>query len=147
MEIGVVFKHRINYKQRYKSRVKINGVVLCETVECLERQFSSRRITKIYVTRIIFNSFSLSRGTLRERVLNVCAVYMCVCIKETQHSHLEGGGRENSRNQLIRDANRKAVNKRKKRMEKKNWPAKAIRFKHVRLTVITFLLVRASRVG
>lgn len=44
---------------------------------------------------------------------------MCVCIKETQHSHLEGGGRENSRNQLIRDANRKAVNKRKKRMEKK----------------------------
>lgn len=24
----MIFKHRINYKQRYKSRVKINGVVL-----------------------------------------------------------------------------------------------------------------------
>lgn len=28
MEIDIKFKHRINYKQRYKSCVKINGVVV-----------------------------------------------------------------------------------------------------------------------
>jgi len=75
-----------------------------------------------------------------------------VYVLKKRNSHLEGSERKRERerarahNQLIRDANKKAVNKRKKRMEK-NWPAKTIRFKLVRLTVITFLLVRASKVG
>lgn len=89
---------------------------------------------------ILFLIASFSKDSTCPEHAGVCLV-SALCIRvyvlKKRNSHLEGGERKRereragARNQLIRDANRKAVNKRKKRM-KKNWPAKTICFKLVR---------------
>lgn len=68
MEAGVIFKHRINYKQRYKSRVKKStGLYYVEPQGTpKDTILSTREIIKIYVRNLhyVYSSYSLW-GTLR----------------------------------------------------------------------------------
>lgn len=77
---------------------------------------------------ILFLIAFLSKDSTCPERAGVCLVsvlFICVYVLKKRNSHLEGSERKREKerarahNQLIRDANKKAVNKRKKRMEKK----------------------------
>lgn len=60
MEVKIICKHRINYKQRYKSCVKINGIVLRRALQSTPKDviLSNRGIIKIYTCNLHY-SYSL----------------------------------------------------------------------------------------
>lgn len=97
MEAGVIFKHRINYKQRYKSRVKKSmGLYYVEPQGTpKDTILSTREIIKIYVRNLhyVYSSYSLWGDSARPGIhvrawciLRTCVCAGCTCVHVCQRN-------------------------------------------------------------
>lgn len=115
MEAGVIFKHRINYKQRYKSRVKKStGLYYVEPQSTpKDTILSTREIIKIYVRNLhyVYSSYSLSGGLCAPWNTRACLVYtenlclrwvyVCTCVSKKQRNNRQEGGDKRARTLAI----------------------------------------------